>query len=135
MAVVVLVAHHTPVHPAQAAPRSGPYDRERPPAPAASPSPSPSPAASRGLLLGGRNLLPTVGAQSLLGDAGQSVRAVDVPVLAVDADEGFWVGSSSHRIWVQLLTHGESKQTIKAGDVLSFTGRIARQPARLCRLR
>ncbi len=83
------------------------------------------PAAPRhGLLVQDRDLLPSAGPHDMSAEVGLQVHAVDVPVLAVDADEGFWVGTTAHRMWVQLLTAGESKQTVKAGDIVAFTGRI-----------
>jgi hypothetical protein len=45
-------------------------------------------------------------------------------VLAVPADEGFWVGADGARVWVELRTSGESPVQIRAGQALTFTGRV-----------
>jgi RNA polymerase sigma factor (sigma-70 family) len=101
-----------------------------PPAPAASPpSASPPPSASAPLdatLTGPRGpVLPDAG--NLRALAGQEVRARGVRVLEVPADEGFWVGDDTqHRVWVQLRTSGESRQDIRAGQSLTFTGIVVR---------
>lgn len=52
---------------------------------------------------------------------GRAVRAHDVVVLAVPADEGFWVGRDQARMWVHLATRGESAVQIRAGQRLSFS--------------
>lgn len=56
---------------------------------------------------------------------GRRVVARMVPIIAVPADEGFWIGDSeAHRFWVQLATHGESGVHVLAGHRASFTGRL-----------
>jgi RNA polymerase sigma factor (sigma-70 family) len=57
--------------------------------------------------------------------AGQPVRARGVRVLSVPADEGFWVGDGpGRRVWVQLRTRGESPESIRPGQRLTFTGTV-----------
>jgi hypothetical protein len=66
---------------------------------------------------------------SLAGLVGQQVSAQGVTVQSVDANEGFWVGTSpADRVWVQLDGRGESTYTVKAGDRVSFTGQMAANP-------
>ncbi|MEO7982216.1 MAG: hypothetical protein ABI807_15150 [Sporichthyaceae bacterium] len=47
-----------------------------------------------------------------------------MPVLAVPADEGFWVGHGTARLWVQLRGSGESTPHVGRGDLVSFTGTV-----------
>ena len=55
------------------------------------------------------------------------MRARDVRVLAVPADEGFWVGDGpGHRVWVHFRTGGESPEKIRPGQRLTFTGVVVR---------
>lgn len=62
----------------------------------------------------------------LPGLDGDAVRAREVRVLSVAADEGFWIGDEGGRVWVQLRrTGGESPVQVDAGDAVSFTGRVA----------
>jgi len=63
-------------------------------------------------------------ASALAGLEGQDATAAAVQVLAVPADEGFWVGSSeSERVWVQLTGEaGESPYQVEEGDSVDFTG-------------
>ena len=73
----------------------------------------------------------TVDGRPLVG-AGQlgPARAQDVPVQAVPADEGFWVGSGAgRRVWVQLVGEGESTTTVRVGDRVTFEGRAVPVPA------
>lgn len=70
-----------------------------------------------------RSLLPVPGDLRRL--AGESVRARQVRVLSVPADEGFWVGRSpGERVWVQLNRRAESGRVVRAGQLASFTGRL-----------
>src|SRR5207249_1373254 len=56
---------------------------------------------------------------------GQDVMVCSVSVQSVPANEGFWLGRSEHeRVWVQMITTGESALHVKAGDAVSFTGRV-----------
>jgi RNA polymerase sigma factor (sigma-70 family) len=94
---------------------------------------TPSPTASAGptdqlvRTLDGSSLLPVpAGLAAMNGDG---VRARSVPVLAVVADEGFWIGDRQRgQIWVQLIdVAGESPVTVRAGDKVSFTGKVSAQ--------
>ncbi len=100
---------------------------QRPPA-AAAPAPAPSsrPPAGAALVLAasGRDVLPA--ADDLAALAGQPVRARAVRVLAVSADEGFWVGDARGRVWVSLSGRGESGERIRAGQRVSFVGTVVR---------
>jgi hypothetical protein len=100
---------------------------QRPPA-AAAPAPAPSsrPPAGAALILAasGRDVLPA--ADDLAALAGQPVRARAVRVLAVSADEGFWVGDARGRVWVSLSGRGESGERIRAGQRVSFVGTVVR---------
>ncbi len=68
----------------------------------------------------------TAQAGELRSLAGRKVSAVAMPVLAVPANEGFWIGdATSGRVWVQLRTHGaESQVTVKPGDLVTFTATV-----------
>jgi len=47
----------------------------------------------------------------------------EVPVQAVVADEGFWIGTGPHRrVWLQLVGNGESPERVEVGDRVSFHG-------------
>jgi RNA polymerase sigma factor (sigma-70 family) len=64
--------------------------------------------------------------------AGQRVQARGVRVLAVPADEGFWVGDSEgRRVWVQLRTGQgrESRVGVRRGQRLTFTALVVRNDA------
>ncbi|CCG05807.1 hypothetical protein [Blastococcus saxobsidens] len=56
--------------------------------------------------------------------ASEPVTATLVPVLAVPADEGFWIGTETERIWVQLTEAGESPININPDDLVSFTAEL-----------
>jgi hypothetical protein len=77
------------------------------------------------LTVPGRSLLPVPPPAELARLTGAPVTATRVRVLAVPADEGFWVGTSQQaRMWVQLQTQGESRIRIRPGQHVSFTGRL-----------
>ena len=60
----------------------------------------------------------------------QSAAGKGVRVQSVPADEGFWVGTSDKdRVWVQLTGTSESGYTVKAGDVVTFTGQVTANTA------
>lgn len=62
--------------------------------------------------------------------SGQNIRARDVTVLDVPADEGFWIGQEKARVWVNLTGAGESPVHIRDGQRVSFTGVVtANTPA------
>lgn len=61
---------------------------------------------------------------------GQPAVAHRAPVLAVPANEGFWIGAGGPvRVWVQLVGRGESLETVKAGDHVTFRGVVVANPA------
>ena len=57
---------------------------------------------------------------------GRAVTGRSMRVLAVPADEGFWISNTDgDRVWVQLHTRGrESGVNVNAGDRVSFTGHV-----------
>lgn len=67
--------------------------------------------------------------------AGRKVSGLGVPVVAVPADEGFWIADATGgRVWVQLDTHGgESKVSVKAGDTVTFTATVVLNDDRFAR--
>lgn len=90
----------------------------RVPAPAATPVPAT-------LSIGGARVLPAERVGSLRSRAGRTAVARGVPVQAVPADEGFWVGyGPGRRVWVQLASGGESPENVRPGKRASFTGRV-----------
>jgi RNA polymerase sigma factor (sigma-70 family) len=81
------------------------------------------------LVVPGRSLLPVPGREVLARHAGQRVRGEHVPARGVDADEGFWVGTSDgDQLWVQLVGRGESPFRVRSGQRASFTGRLVPNP-------
>lgn len=60
----------------------------------------------------------------LMAVAGRTVTAQGVRVLAVPADEGFWVGQDNARIWVQLTGRGESPLQVKVNQTLTFEAEV-----------
>jgi hypothetical protein len=76
-------------------------------------------------------VLPVASALARL--AGEQVHASGVRVLAVPADEGFWVGDDTARVWVQLRTRRESGERIRPGQHLTFTGVVVRHDAAFAR--
>lgn len=58
--------------------------------------------------------------------AGRPVAARGAPVVAVPADEGFWIGyGPTRRIWVELSGNGESAIHVVPGSRVSFEGEVA----------
>jgi len=74
----------------------------------------------------GVQVLPLSGSVGdLAGLVGGRVTVRAVPVESVDADEGFWIGSSGDRIWVQLVgPPPESPYHVSAADTVSFVGTV-----------
>ena len=107
----------------------GPSD---PPAVAA-PAPAVTTAAAAVVPLssGGVDLLPAGPAPRMVGMVGRTAVGRDVPVQAVPADEGFWVGAGpGRRVWVQLAAGGgESAVRVRAGQRASFTAEVRAVPA------
>jgi RNA polymerase sigma factor (sigma-70 family) len=100
--------------------------------PAAAPSPSaPQPTQPATLTVDGTRLLPATRVTSVAAFVGHTAVARDVPVQAVPADEGFWVGTGpGQRVWVQLDTRGrESAIRIRPGQRASFSAKVLRSEA------
>lgn len=76
--------------------------------------------------VGGVQVLPLTGAAGdLSAFTGRQVTVRAVEVQSVDADEGFWIGSSGDRVWVQLVgPPPESPEHVAAGYTVSFVGRV-----------
>ena len=126
-AAAVAAAAVTITSPAQEQPGTVPTASAPPASAASSASSAPMPSAPPDTSLTGPGgpVLPVAGALASL--AGSLVQAHGVRVLAVPADEGFWVGDGpSHRVWVQLRTRAESAEAIRPGQRLSFTGVVVR---------
>ena len=92
-------------------------------------------AAGGGTLTADRTALPPLATAaatdgSLAKYKDQSAAGKGVRVQSVPADEGFWVGTSDKdRVWVQLTGTSESGYTVKAGDVVTFTGQVTANTA------
>lgn len=94
-------------------------DRPSPSRDAAAPPTQP---ASRGaqLTVDGRPLLRLDPGRPVVGAA----TGVDLRVLSVPADEGFWVElGPGERVWLQLEGRAESSVQVEVDDIVSFTGR------------
>ena len=89
-----------------------------------SPAPLPAPARRHGVISGPYDLLHLPPDADLASYVGRPVLGRSVPVLAVDANEGFWIGTSAQRLWVQLSSRGESAITVKAGTLVDFAGTV-----------
>lgn len=84
------------------------------------------------LTVGKQLLLPLSREVSLARFTGATVVGRGVPVESVVADEGFWVGiSPMDRVFVRLIVGGESPPRIRAGQRLSFSGTMRRNPLQL----
>ena len=75
-------------------------------------------------IAGGKELRHWDSGRTLRRVRGETIRACRVRVMAVPADEGFWAGDGSKRVWVQFDVPGESKRHIQSGQRLSFRGRV-----------
>jgi RNA polymerase sigma factor (sigma-70 family) len=64
---------------------------------------------------------------------GKEVRSSGVAVESVPADEGFWIGRGTDRLWVRLASPGESAVHIRAGQEVAFRGHVAANPADFAR--
>ena len=69
-------------------------------------------------------MLPAASLGHLDAFVGMTAQAVRVPVESTPADEGFWVGTRTARVWVQLATPAESPQDVEPGQLVSFTGTV-----------
>ena len=80
--------------------------------------------ADGGMAAAGKQISVSSGAE-LRQYVGQDVVVCAVSVQSVAANEGFWLGTSEQeRVWVQIITTGESRLRVEVGDALSFTGRV-----------
>lgn len=62
--------------------------------------------------------------------AGRAVEGQGVRVVSVPADEGFWIAvGNGERIWVQRRAAGESHASVRAGDRVTFHGRVVANDA------
>jgi serine/threonine-protein kinase RsbT len=96
-----------------------------PPSPAVTVSPAvpaPAPGEVR-LVRTGERILPGA-PPDLVALAGEAVSGREVPVAAVVADEGMWVGDGRGRVWVQLRTAGESPPAVRPGQRITFEGAV-----------
>lgn len=107
------------------------------PAPPAVAAPAPTrsvaaaPVVPATLTVGGVAMLPAGTVSQLAGMVGRTAVARAVPVQAVPADEGFWVGTGpGHRVWVQFAAGGgESAVRVRAGQHASFPASVRRVTA------
>lgn len=82
------------------------------------------------LVAAGQWILPGAADGELAQYAEDDATATSVQVQSVVADEGFWVGpSEDDRVFVHLITEGESGPDVAAGDMVSFTGTMKENPA------
>ena len=66
--------------------------------------------------------------------SGRRATARALPVESVPSDEGFWAGPSRRqRVWVEIVTQGESGPHIRPGQRISFTGTFHPTPAAYAR--
>lgn len=98
----------------------------QPPQDAPPPPPPPQPAGDQRLVVDGL-ALPVPWSVSL-GEAQGAAQGRGLPVQAVDADEGFWVGGSVDRVWVRLVGPGESPVAIADGQLVDLDGRVVAHP-------
>lgn len=100
------------------------------PAPQVAARPAVTPALATIAALQGPNGAVVPDRAHLRGLAGRTVTARSVRVLAVPADEGFWVGDGpTERVWVQLSTAGgESGVDVRPGQRLSFSATVRADP-------
>ena len=78
----------------------------------------------------GTRVLPAARVGSMAAEVGLTAVARGVPVQAVPADEGFWVGNGpGRRVWVQLKTATESSVRVRPGQHVGFIGTVAAAPA------
>jgi hypothetical protein len=112
------------------APRPAPTTTTLPPSAAPGPA-TPGGGGGSGvrLVVPGRSLLPVPGREVLARHARQRVRGINVPTRGVYADEGFWAGTGpGDQLWVRLVGQGESPFRVRAGQRVSFTGRLVASP-------
>jgi RNA polymerase sigma factor (sigma-70 family) len=64
----------------------------------------------------------------LQGLSGQQVIGEAIATQSVVSYPGFWVGTARHRVYVHLVNPGLVRNAVRAGEKLSFTGVIVRNP-------
>jgi hypothetical protein len=82
---------------------------------------------------GSAAILPLPPMNRLTPFTGREARSSGVTVESVPADEGFWIGHGTERLWVQLAAPGESAAHVRAGQMVAFRGRIVANPAGFAR--
>jgi hypothetical protein len=103
------------------------------PFPVAGPGARPT-ATDRTLVSEGEAVLPLSSTRPLRRYAGSRVGARRAVVQLVAADEGFWVGRGGRdRVWVRLTGVAESGFDVRAGQRVSFVGRMLPDPRRFAR--
>jgi RNA polymerase sigma factor (sigma-70 family) len=88
----------------------------------------PTPAATGTVFVGAVPILPLSPTNVLATFIGQEAMSNGAPVESVPADEGFWIGNGTNRLWVQLETPVESSAQIRAGQQVAFRGRVTANP-------
>ena len=114
--------------PHHSVPRSAPAAVASPAtaSPASSPRPSaPAPAAISHLSIAGQAVPDTEAQRSLASLAGRAVTASGATVVDTVTRNGFWIGSSRARVWVELVGPLRALR-IQPGDRVWFTGVVAR---------
>jgi len=122
VAVAVAVAvglHHSAPHPVPAAVSSAPAS----PARAQTPSAPPPAAVISNLSVAGQAVSDAAAGQSLRSLIGRTTHASGATVVAAVTRNGFWIGSSRARVWVQLVGPLQPLR-IEAGDRVRFTGLV-----------
>ncbi len=95
-----------------------------PPQPPHAPEPQPQRTAAMVFTSGKQPVLAIAAKDGLGRFKGEAVRASGVKVSEVAANEGFWIGTGERRVWVQLTTTKESPFRVRAGQELSFRGKL-----------
>jgi RNA polymerase sigma factor (sigma-70 family) len=88
--------------------------------------PAPDPVIAK-LSVAGQAVTDARAGQSLRSLIGRTATASGAAVVAAVTRNGFWIGSSGGRVWVQLVGPLRSLR-IQAGDRVSFAGRMAGNP-------
>jgi len=89
--------------------------------------PSARPLAARVSCEGAEGALISAGEviDALPTESGTELKACTVKIIAVPADEGFWISiGTGARAWVHLVRPGESNKDLDRGERVSFEGRV-----------
>jgi RNA polymerase sigma factor (sigma-70 family) len=89
---------------------------------------SEAPAACGGTLVMDGDAIALSDTDRLARMAGRPVEGENLPVEAVPANEGFWLGCADGRVWVQLTGVGESRERFTSGQRLDFIGTVVSHP-------